>query len=149
MWTRHVRIKPQSYLRLHELEYQLNCMLFLSILLKKGQSIQMGMKALKTFILPLEAILALMNRCLAFALNMKLLEVACFCEHHQLMWSKIKSVLDSFMLAQLNALLSIFRQYIASCYSSSKVKFLPCRIDLNMVHPKSLYEITRILRPKT
>ena len=85
----------------------------------KDQFILKEMQLLKTSLQLIEAKLALMNQCLAFVLYMKLLVAAYFYERRQLKKSKIKSVLDSFMLARLNEPLNIFHQYTAFCYSSS------------------------------
>lgn len=94
------------------------------------------MQLMKTSLQPIEAILALMSRYLAYALYMKLLEVVCFCGHLQQKRSRIKFVLDSFQPVRLNELLNIFLRYTVFGYSSSKAQFSPCQTGLNMVNPE-------------
>lgn len=92
----------------------------------KDQSNLMETQSRKTFLQLIEAIPASVNQYLAYALNMRLSEVAYFYGHLQLKKSKTISVWDFFKLVKSNGLLNIFLQYTVFCYSSSKVKFSPC-----------------------
>lgn len=148
-WIIRAKIKLLSCSPLHGLECQWDCMLFSSIRPMKGQFILMEMRLMKTSPQLIEAKLALMNQYLACALCMRLLGVACFCEHHRLKRSMIRFVLGFFMLARLSEPLNIFHQCIAFCYSSSWAQFLPCQIDWGMVRPFFKYKFTRMFNPRT